>query len=151
MVYVILWLIIRHIYFVFVPVLGTELLKTFKFLKWEDSKDVFCCIDITWKSPKDGGWFPGEPTWRLVGWNFQPTLLTSRKQRRDESITHGQWFNQLYLYDETSIKTQKGESSEFLDWWTSIFPCAALSVPNFSETEASLFMYLVIWLLIYIL
>ena len=50
--------------------------------------------------------------------DFHFTWLSVRGERlKIESITNGQWFNQLCLCNEAFIKTQKTGFREFLGWW----------------------------------
>lgn len=42
---------------------GTELLQPLEFLSDENEELVFSNVDeVTWNSPKDGGWLSREPT-----------------------------------------------------------------------------------------
>lgn len=51
-----------------------------------------------------------------------PNLQGGEKRWRLSLITYGQWFNQLCLHNEISIKnTQIMVFWEFLSWW--IYPC----------------------------
>ena len=43
-------------------------------------------FEKTPKSPKGGGWLPGEATMWLEGWNFQLHFLTSRTGREGFEI-----------------------------------------------------------------
>lgn len=60
------------------------------------------------KPLKLGSWFPRELTW-WEGWNFQPhhtpNLWDWERGWRLSSITSDQWFNQLCLRNEASVKT----------------------------------------------
>lgn len=60
---------------------------------------AFCYVTrVTFfrKSPKEGGWLPGDPTLRLGGWNFQsqqrPPLHPQGEERlwRSNSTANGQ-------------------------------------------------------------
>lgn len=65
--------VITNMDLAFVQVPGTEFPKPLEFPKWGEIM-AFCYVTrVTFfrKSPKEGGWLPGDPTLRLGGWNFQ--------------------------------------------------------------------------------
>ena len=118
---VILWFIISNTYLVFIPVSGAELPKPSEFSKWWE-QCCFCYVNEVTFGPliRMGAGCQGNQLW--LGWNFQShprPLCREREGLEVESITSGQWFNQSYLWNEASIKTQIGrvQRASGLEMW----------------------------------
>ena len=109
-----------EIYTVFIPILGTELPqnvlsnKSHK-LCFETCNKPFqphlslCPCGDFGKVPKDGGWLPGNQSfdWNVGNFSSTPNLWERERSWR-LSITDGQWFDLSCLWNEASIKTQRG-------------------------------------------
>ena len=136
-VYCGLWLVVRNVHLVFVPVADTAP-EAFGASCDYSSQCVFCYFNgRRWEPLKDGLRSPEEPTMWLEGRNCQSHYLKSEEGREAESVTNGLRFHQSHLCNEASIRSQWTGFGKLPDWWTRCIHLLLGEAPNSTGTKAT--------------